>query len=620
MQITQTEKPVSVQNIIFTFSYWPRIFNVLWKANPFHFLSILIISLSRGLVPAMLLLATQNIVNNIMNIQESKDFSPIVNPVLVFITLTLFNELLMIFETYFTSVYQTHISNYINVKIFEKVGNMGLEDFEDAYIQDQLQRSQQEANYRPFEIFQQILSILTGCVTLFSSAAILIIWNWSIALCLVLIPILFFFAYLQIGKQEFIIHYNRIPSYRKSWYLTYLLTRDSSFKEARLYQLHGHLLKEYQTIMGKFLDEDKFLAKKRNNLSLFSQIISNILIGGIVMYMTFSAIRGEINVGNLVAYLSAVTLTFNNSRSIVFNIVDICKNNLYIEQLFNFLDHSTKGINYYTLESKELTLNKKLNKEITSIEFKNVSFKYPGAEQYVLKNISFKLKKGETLALVGKNGSGKSTLVKLLTRLYTNFEGEILINDISIKDLSSTELYKEVGMVFQDFVQYEMSLRENVGFGSIDNIEDNYRIKTALFNAGLPNLVNQLPYQLETQLGKYFQEGYQLSGGQWQRVAIARAFMRNASLYILDEPSAALDPEAEIDIFQKFHSLVNDKIGIFISHRYTTMKYASKIIVLDEGEIIEEGTHYELMENGLLYSELYSLQMEQFKAEQEITS
>ncbi|MFS0882372.1 ABC transporter ATP-binding protein [Metabacillus niabensis] len=609
MQASQTEKPVSFQNIIFAFSYWPRIFRYLWESNPVHFISILIISLSNALIPAMLLVATQNIVNTIIDVNGKGDFIVIINAVLIFIGFTLIKEVLSILETHFTSIYQTHISNHINIKILKKVGKMSLTNFENAQVQDQLQRSQQEANYRPFEIFQQILSILTGCVTLFSSMAILITWNWIITLSLGLIPILFFFSYLHLGKREFVIHYHRIPRHRISWYLTYLLTRDSSFKEAKLYQLHGHFLNDYQKIINEFLNEDRALAKKRTNISLFSQIISNILIGFIVIYISYSAFKGQINVGNLVAYISAVTLTFNNSQSIVFNVVDICKNNLYVEQLFAFLDYRTEEIN---TDNKMETKNED-NLKIESIEFKNVSFKYPDSTKYALKNISFSLKKGETLAIVGENGSGKSTLVKLLTMLYNDFEGEILINNKSIKNLTTTQLYNAIGMVFQDFVKYEMSLRKNVGYGNVDNLGNDTKIKMALENAGLHNLQEKLPQQLETQLGRYFQDGYQLSGGQWQRIAIARAFMKNASLYILDEPSASLDPKAESDIFKKFYRLVEDKMGIFISHRYTTLRHAFKIIVLDEGRIVEEGSHDELMNKNGVYSELYNLQMEQFQ-------
>lgn len=610
---TQSEKTVSLRNIVFAFSYWPRIFKILWNANPLHFLLILIFNITSGLIPALLLLASQNIVNTIVKMQETDSFFPIANAVAIFVGITLLNEIIAIFNTHSKSIYQTYISNFVNVEIFNKVGNMSLANFENAYIQDQLQRSQQEANYRPYEIFEQILGILTGFVTLFSSAAILITWNWIIALSLGLIPVLFFFAYLHLGKKEFLIHYSRIPRHRKAWYLTFLLTRDSSFKEAKLYQLHAHFLSEYQSIINGFLKEDKSLANKRTGISLFSQLISNILISAIIMYIAYSAFTGEINIGNFVAYISAVTLTFTNSQNIVFNIVDICKNNLYVEQLFNFLDYP-RAINMKEAVNHSES-NKKISsgQKIRSIEFRNVSFKYPGTDFYVLRDISFKLEQGETLAIVGKNGSGKSTLVKLITLLYSDYEGDILINGGNIKSFTENQLYKEIGMVFQDFVHYEMSLRNNVGFGDIKNIENDFEINRALENAGLASLTCQLPHYLDTQLGKYFQDGYQLSGGQWQRIAISRAFMRDASLYILDEPSAALDPEAEKDIFKRFNNLVNDRIGIFISHRYTTIRYAHKILVLDGGKIVEMGTHKELMEKDEIYAELYNMQIEQFQ-------
>jgi ATP-binding cassette subfamily B protein len=581
---------------------------MLWRANPFYFVSIWFFSISRGLLPALTLLATQQIVNTIVALEPNTSFKTAMLPLFIFIGLLFLNELLLIFLLHTTTVYQTYISNYVNIEIIKKVGQMSLPSFENSLIQDQLQRSQQEANFRPYEIFQQILSIITGLVTLLSSAAILFSWSWKLTLLLGIIPILFFYAYLSLGKTEFLIHFKRIPNQRKSWYLLQLQTRDSSFKETKLFKLNHYLLNQYRNIIDQFLKEDKYLATKRTKLSLISQLIGNIIVGVVIFYIAYAGYNGEINIGNLVAYFSVVALTFTNSQNIVLEIVDICKNNLYIEQLFSFLDlqdNKDETEPHQSMKSHQL--------KIDSIQIINVSFKYPGTTNYVLKNVNLTLNKGETLAIVGKNGSGKSTLIKLISKLYTDFEGEILINGKSIREIPTSTLYEEIGVVFQDFVNYEMSLLNNVGFGDIHNLDNREKITESLAQTGLTHFAESLPQQLDTQLGKYFLDGHQLSGGQWQRLAIARAFMRDASLYILDEPSAALDAEAEADIFKRFGKLVEDKIGIFISHRYTSIHFADKIIVLNQGEIVEEGSHEELMTIEGIYSKLYKLQMDNFK-------
>ncbi|WP_107839081.1 ABC transporter ATP-binding protein [Metasolibacillus meyeri] len=603
-----TDQSINVRNILFTFSYWPRIFKMLWKANPIYFLSIWFFSIGRGMLPALTLLATQQVVNTVVTLESNTSFNVVMLPLFIFIGLLFLNELLLIFQLHTTTVYQTYISNYVNIEIIKKVGRMSLPSFENSLIQDQLQRSQQEASFRPYQIFEQILSIITGIVTLLSSAAILFSWSWKLTLLLGVIPVLFFYAYLSLGKTEFLIHYKRIPNYRKAWYLLQLQIRDSSFKEAKLFKLNNYLLNQYRNIINQFLDEDKYLAKKRTKLSIFSQLMGNIIVGVVIFFIAYAGYKGEISIGSLVAYFSVVSLTFSNSQNIVWDIVNICKNNLYIEQLFSFLDFEDKEDE---IELKQLTNS--FPSKIQSVEFINVSFKYPNTSNYALKNINLTINKGETLAVVGKNGSGKSTLIKLISRLYPDFEGEILINGESIRNIPINKLYEEIGVVFQDFVNYEMTLANNVGFGDINNHDNKDKISESLEQTGLTMFAENLPNKLDTQLGKYFLDGYQLSGGQWQRLAIARAFMRNASLYILDEPSAALDAEAEADIFKRFAELVEGKIGVFISHRYTSIHFADKIIVLSDGEIAEEGTHDSLIENEGIYSKLYKLQMNNFK-------
>lgn len=303
--------------------------------------------------------------------------------------------------------------------------------------------------------------------------------------------------------------------------------------------------------------------------------------------------------GNLISFIQAINLTQSTSQNIVQGILSLCQNNLYVKQLFDFLDMP---------EEDEVEEAEQRVSHIDSIEFRNVSFKYPNTPKNAISNISFKLNRNEKLAIVGKNGSGKSTIVKLITQLYSNFEGDILINGQSIRDLNKESFREKMGVVFQDFVQYEMTVKDNVGFGDVNQKENDQLVWKAIEQSGITKLINTLPNKLNTMLGKWFDDGQQLSGGQWQRVAIARAFMRNADVYILDEPSSYLDPHSEKEVFNKFEQLTHQKIGVFISHRLSSAKTADNIILLEEGRIIEAGSHDSLMRLNGTYAEMFDIQ------------
>lgn len=590
---------ISMTNIIQSFRYWPRIFRLLWKTDSKKLIAIMSLNLLQGISPVIILILTKDLINSI-TYSWTQGFNVILRAFILLAVFTIISQLIGLALSYVESLFKVLLTNRINRLIMEKSVSLSLKDFENSDVQDALKLAQNEAGHRPYQIMQQMMSLISGIVTLVSAASMLIIFRWWMAFILLVIPFTSFYSFLRIGQQDFLLQYNRIPKMRKAWYYSFLMTNDKNFKEVKLYQLGKYLVRCYNNLFRGFYKEDRGIAKKRLNTGIVFQLINMAINVAMMLVVIRAAFTREIEIGTVVAFTQAITMTQSNSQSLISGILSLCQHNLFLKQLFVFLD-----LKVSTCHNK---INRSIN-EIETIEFKNVSFKYPDNPKYALHDVSFTLKRGETMAIVGRNGSGKTTLMKLLTQLYDDHEGDILINGISIRSFDQEVLRNRMAVVFQDFVKYELSMRHNIGFGNINRMYNNKELLDAIRSAGIDTLVEELPKGVDTQIGRLFEHGCQLSGGQWQRVAIARAFMRKADVYILDEPSSMLDPESELQVFEKFRELINQNIGIFISHRYTSIKYADHILLLDEGEVIEHGKHHELMKNNGMYSYLYNMQL-----------
>ncbi|QUI21682.1 ABC transporter ATP-binding protein [Vallitalea pronyensis] len=590
---------MSVANIIKSFRYWPRIMRLLWATNAKGLVAIMVLNLFHGVSPIIVLILTKNLINAI-TYSWNTGFNVVLWAFGGLVGFTLLSQLLSLAQSYLESLFKVLLMNRINRLIMEKSISLSLKDFENAGVQDALKLAQNEAGHRPYQIMQQMLALISGVVTLFSAAGILIVFRWWMAFILLIIPFTSFYSFLRIGQQEFLLQFKRIPKMRKAWYYSFLMTNDKNFKEVKLYQLGKYLLGCYNKLFRGFYCEDKHIAKKRLNVGILFQFI-NLMVNGLMMFVVLrAAFFQEIEIGTVVALTQTITMTQSNSQSLISGILSLCQHNLYLKQLFVFLDLKVKKV------VKEKCVDVPA---IETIEFKNVSFQYPDNPNYALRHVSFKIKPGETIAIVGRNGSGKTTLIKLLTQLYDEFEGDILINGMSIRSFDQDALRQRMTVVFQDFVQYELNMRHNIGFGHVNRLDSDDVIMEAAKRAGIDSLVEDLPQELDTQIGRLFEQGSQLSGGQWQRVAIARAFMRQADVYILDEPSSMLDPESERDVFEKFRELIHQHIGIFISHRYTSIKYADHIVMMDQGKVIELGSHQELIAKDGVYAYLYNMQL-----------
>ncbi|GED57200.1 ABC transporter ATP-binding protein [Brevibacillus formosus] len=605
-----TEDLFTLKTVIQSFRNWPKIFRLFWTVQKGYFITIVILNILQGLFPVGMLYVTQELVNAVSS-GISQDGDTVVISFLFFISFILVKQLVTLIQNYVEGLFQSLLSNRLREMVLDKANAMGLADFENAEVQDQLKRAQQETSYRPYQIFELVLSIVSGVISLVSTSLFLIFWKWWVVFILVLFPLISFYSYLRLSQQEFYIRWSRAERERRGWYISHLLTHDRAFKEVQIYKLGSYLITQFRDMITQFFYEDKKIATIRLKTSLVFESLTIAMIG----FMSFIAIKAaflkEILLGNLVSYIQGITLTQTTSQSLMHSLIGLSQHNMFVEQLFLFLERNSSDP--VKLQKVAITTPQENDPFVLeSIEFVNVSFTYPETARPVLQNLSFKIRKGESLAIVGENGSGKTTLVKLLTLLYKDYEGQILINGTDLNAFDMEQIRAKIGVVFQDFMQYEMSIRNNVGFGDLSLLHQDDKLYHALEKSGMRSLAEGFEQGLDTQLGKWFTEGLQLSGGQWQRIAIARAFLRNADLYILDEPSASLDPMAEKEVFDSFNLLTKERMGIFISHRYSSAQYADQIMVLDQGRIVEFGTHTELIRLQQKYASLYNLQASPF--------
>ncbi|CCU60442.1 ABC transporter ATP-binding protein/permease [Bacillus subtilis] len=589
----EVKEQLKLKELLFIMKQMPKTIKLIFTLERSLFLKLILFSIITGILPIVSLYISQELINSLVTIR--KDVSVVISIFLTYLGVSFCSELISQVSEYYNGKFQLNIGYKLNYKVMKKSSNLALKDFENPEIYDKLERVTKEISYKPYQIIQAIITMTTSFVTLLSSIAFLMSWNPKVSLLLLVIPVISLFYFLKIGQQEFFIHWKRAGQERKSWYISYILTHDFSFKELKLYNLKDYLLNKYWDIKKSFIDQDTKILRKKTYLNLIYEIAVQ-LVGAVIIFIAImSAFAGKIMVGNVMSYIRSVSLVQSHSQSIMTSIYSIYNSNLYMNQLYEFLE---------LREEKNQGHKKQIVEPIHSVIFQNVSFIYPNQGEQTLNHINVSLNKGERIAIVGPNGSGKSTFIKLLTGLYEVQQGDILVNGVNIKELDMDSYMEQIAALFQDFMKYEMTLKENIGFGQIDKLHQTNKMHEVLDIVKADFLKGHSSYQFDTQLGLWFDEGRQLSGGQWQKIALARAYFREASLYILDEPSSALDPIAEKETFDTFFSLSKDKIGIFISHRLVAAKLADRIIVMDKGEIVGIGTHEELLKTCPLYKKM----------------
>lgn len=570
----------------------PRSIKTFFHVSKWIFLLTVIVNIVAGIIPVI----SVNILGELINSMTAINLKNTLTVLAVYLAVCFFSNIISSIQSYFFSKFQYQLDYVLLNDLMQKCGDMSLEEFENSEIQDQIQHIQSQIGFRPYSIFTALLTLITSVTTILSSALLIITWN-PLAILMIIAPALIFSIFnLSISKREFQTEERNAKKSRSIWYYEFLLSKDQSFKEVKIFNLAKYIINKHNELKKSIIKENLYNAKVHLIISLVFDLVEQICMAVLMILIIFSVIGGKLLVGSAVALLRVIGMVFDGFNSIMTIIYSINQNSLYMTKLVDFINRPKVGEDY----ERTNTLN-----EINTIELKNLNFAYPGNSKRILKNINLKINKGETIALFGKNGSGKSTLIKLLMGYYLVDKNMIKINGIPLNEIKIESLHKLTGILFQDYCKYELTLKDNVGFGNINEIENESNIVEALEKAGVDFLSD-----LNQQLGKWFADGTQLSGGQWQRVAIARCFFKRAQLYILDEPNAALDKMGEKKIMNTFFELTKDNIGIFISHKIAHAMLADKIIYLENGEIIAEGTHSELLERCPSYREIYELEFD----------
>ncbi len=503
-------------------------------------------------------------------------------------------------------VLHARINLGINSQIIRKALELDLSHFENAEYYDKLQNARREADWRSLKIVDGGFYLVQNVLTLLSFGALLLRFSPWLALLLFAATIPAFIAQSQYAELSFRVLSWRAPEARKLQYLEYLLTDYDSVKEVKLFNLGEPLLGRYADLFWKFLREDQAIAAKRSWASLGWGLLATLSYYGAYAWIVWRAVDGGITLGDMTLYLTVSRSSQNMFEAVFYGLSELYENGLFMSNLFAFL----------ALEPKMPTAAQPLPAPkafATGIEFRNVSFKYEGHEEWTLRHVSLTIKPGEKIALVGRNGAGKTTLIKLLTRLYDPTEGCILLDGVDLRDYDLRDLRRRIGVIFQDFVRYHLTAKENVGFGQIEALDDQPRILRAAEKSGAHPVIQEMPEGYETVLGRWFSRGRDLSGGEWQKIALARAFMRDCEVLVLDEPTAALDAENELRVFQQFRELTADKTAVLISHRFSTVRMADRIFVIEQGQITEQGAHAELLAQGGTYARLFTLQAESYR-------
>jgi len=498
------------------------------------------------------------------------------------------------------SILRVLLGNKINVMILEKALTLELAHFEDSEFYDKLTRARREASSRPLSLVIKTFDLIRNMISLLTIATFLFQFSPYAVLLLITAGIPAFIAEAKFSGEAFRIYRRRSAERRMQLYLEMVLTREDGVKEVRLLDLGKLFLERYIGIFKKIYKEDRNLVLRRGLWGFVLGILASAAFYFAYGWVAFAAIAASISIGQMTMYIAQFRLGQNAVSDSLTSVNGMYEDNLYLSTLTEYLDHKVPEA------SGEIRIGPN---PAEGIRFENISFYYPGSNIPALDNLSLDIKPSESLALVGENGSGKTTLIKLLTRLYTPTEGNIYLDGLNIKDWDIESLRAKIGVIFQDFARYQLLVGENIGIGDVDKLMEKELVSEAANKGMADAFIQDLPEAYDTQLGTWFNQGKELSGGQWQKIALSRAFMRNqADILILDEPTAAIDAKAEAEIFSHFRELTSNKISIIISHRFSTVRMADHIIVLEKGRISEQGSHQDLIDLNGHYATLFHLQ------------
>jgi ATP-binding cassette, subfamily B, bacterial len=581
----------------------PKFFRLIWETSPAMTIGNMLLRLVKSALPLSMLYIGKLIIDEVIRliaVTGERDLSYLWMLVAAELGLAIVSDLISRGITLLDSLLGDLFSNKTSVTLIEHAATLDLTQFEDATFYDKLERARRQTVTRVV-LMSQVLSQVQDIVTIGFLAVGLIAFNPWLILILLIAVIPSFLGETHFNERTYSLSRSWTPERRELDYLRYIGASDETAKEIKTFNLSGFLAERFKLLSDKYYLLNKSLIIKRAVWGIALSALGTLAYYGAYIFILMQTVAGAITVGSL-TFLAG---SFNSMRGLLQGIMtrfsQIAESALYLQDLFDFLELKPQ----ITPPANPVPVPRPIHHGFT---FENVGFKYQNSERWAVRNLSFHLRAGEKLALVGENGAGKTTLVKLLARLYEPTEGRILLDGVDLREYDLNDLRHQVGIIFQDYVRFQMSASDNIAIGQISNIRDKDRIQGSAQKSLADPVIQRLPDKYDQVLGKRFNKGVELSGGEWQKVALARAYMRDAQLLILDEPTSALDARAEHEVFIRFSELIAGKTAVLISHRFSTVRMADRILFLEQGQLKELGSHEELLAQNGKYAELFKLQ------------
>ena len=580
----------------------PYFFKLIWKTSKSMTIANVLLRIVKAAIPLMVLYVGKEIIDEVIRLISAtdKDWNYLWLLLGIELGLAVLSDLSNRVIALLDSLLGDLFSNNTSVELIKHAATLDLYQFESPEFYDKLERARRQTTGRTV-LMTQVLAQFQDIITIIFLGAGLIVFNPWLILILFVAVLPSFLGETHFNQRTYSLTRSWTPERRELDYLRYIGASDETAKEVKIFSLANFLSERFKELSDKYYTENKKIAVKRAVWGSLLSSVGTLAYYGAYFFIIYEAVGGLITIGTLTFLAGSFQRMRNMLQAIMTRFSKIAEGSLYLQDLFDFFAIQPNIVS----GDKNLRIPQPIQEGFT---FENVGFKYPNSKMWAIRNLSFHLQKGEKLALVGENGAGKTTLVKLLARLYNPTEGRILLDGKDIKSFDLGDLRQNIGIIFQDYIRFQMKASENIAIGNIENRVELNIIKDAAKKSLADTVISGLPDEYEQILGKRFDKGVELSGGQWQKIALGRAYMRDAQLLILDEPTSALDARAEHEVFIRFADLIEGKSAVLISHRFSTVRMADRILFLENGELLELGSHEELIAKGGKYAELFHLQ------------
>jgi ATP-binding cassette subfamily B protein len=605
--LSMAKESTSIKDQFSALRNLPAFFKLIWQTSPRLSVLNVTLRLFKSAIPLSILYVGKEIIDEVIRLMEisEPDMSYLWILLAIELALALASEWMNRGIALCDSLLGDLVSNETSVALIRHAAKLDLYQFENPEFYDKLERARRQTNGRTV-LMSQVLSQVQDAITILFLGAGLVVFNPWLILILVLAVIPSFLGETHFNQRTYSLTRSWTPERRELDYLRYIGASDQTAKEVKIFNLADFIAARFQKLSHDYYLVNRTLATKRAFWGSLLSALGTLSYYGAYLFIIIQTVNGLITVGTLTFLSGSFNRMRNMLQSVMTRFSRITEGALYLQDLFDFfeIEPNIKSTN------AARAFPKKLEKGFT---FEQVSFKYPNSNRWAIRNLSFHLKAGEKMALVGENGAGKTTLVKLLARLYEPTEGRILIDGVDLKDYDLGDLRANIGVIFQDYIRFQMRASDNIAIGNIQSIDETPIIKEAAQKSLADTVVETLPDGYQQMLGRRFADGVDLSGGQWQKIALARAYMRDAQLLILDEPTSALDARAEHEVFLRFSELIEGKTAVLISHRFSTVRMADRILFLEDGQLLELGSHEELLAKDGKYAELFQLQAQGYR-------